>query len=130
MPERDSQDADKYIVRFPSGMRDRIKAAAAANGRSLNAEIVQRLQASFEAPGQGDAESVRALRELADERARSLEDAITLQSGLANIVDYLVRSHVGKMTAEIAAMHAIAKSVLVRDAARVKPDLPRTPGRS
>lgn len=43
-----SRDADKYIVRFPDGMRDRLKEAAKASGRSLNAEIVHRLQTSFE----------------------------------------------------------------------------------
>lgn len=45
-----SQTADRYIVRFPEGMRDRLKDAAAANNRSMNAEIVARLQESFEAP--------------------------------------------------------------------------------
>lgn len=42
-----SRDADKYIVRFPDGMRERIAEAAKANNRSMNAEIVARLQASF-----------------------------------------------------------------------------------
>lgn len=44
---RKPQDADKYIVRFPDGMRDRLKAAGQAAGRSLNAEIVFRLEQSF-----------------------------------------------------------------------------------
>lgn len=34
------QTADKYIVRFPDGMRDRIRENAEANRRSMNAEIV------------------------------------------------------------------------------------------
>ena len=42
------QPGDKYLVRFPDGMRDRISKAAKANSRSMNAEIVARLQASFE----------------------------------------------------------------------------------
>lgn len=42
-----SQVADKYVVRFPDGMRDQIKAAAEANRRSMNAEIVARVQGSF-----------------------------------------------------------------------------------
>lgn len=44
------QDADKYIVRFPDGMRDRLKNAAHVNGRSLNSEIITRLQQSFQSP--------------------------------------------------------------------------------
>lgn len=43
-----SRKQDQYIVRFPDGMRDTLKEAAAENGRSLNAEIVQRLEASIE----------------------------------------------------------------------------------
>lgn len=43
-----SETADRFIVRFPEGMRDRLKAIAAENGRSLNAEIVYRLQTTLE----------------------------------------------------------------------------------
>lgn len=42
-----SDAADKYVLRFPDGMRDRLKQAAAANNRTLNAEIVKRLEESF-----------------------------------------------------------------------------------
>lgn len=35
------------MLRLPDGMRDRLKAAAEASGRSMNAEIVHRLQASL-----------------------------------------------------------------------------------
>jgi uncharacterized membrane protein YccC len=50
MPKPPSQIADKYIVRLPDGMRDRIAEAAKANNRSMNAEIVARLEASFGTP--------------------------------------------------------------------------------
>ena len=42
-----AQPGEKYIVRFPEGMRDRIAEAARANGRSMNAEIVARLESTF-----------------------------------------------------------------------------------
>lgn len=45
-----SRDLDKVIVRLPDGMRDALKAVAAANNRSMNAEIVARLQDSMEWP--------------------------------------------------------------------------------
>jgi Arc-like DNA binding domain len=51
MVEKDkfpSETADRYIVRFPEGMRDRLKAVAEMSGRSMNSEIVQRLKGSFE----------------------------------------------------------------------------------
>ncbi|MCZ8079094.1 MAG: Arc family DNA-binding protein [Rhodobacteraceae bacterium] len=44
------QPQDKYIVRMPDGLRDRIKAAADRNGRSMNAEIVSTLQDAYPAP--------------------------------------------------------------------------------
>lgn len=42
-----SELADRFQVRMPAGMRDRIKAAADANNRSMNAEILMRLEGSF-----------------------------------------------------------------------------------
>lgn len=39
-----SRKLDQYIVRFPEGMRDRIKAEAEISNRSLNAEIIARLE--------------------------------------------------------------------------------------
>lgn len=47
MAERQNrQDQDKFIIRLPDGMRDQLKAAAKTNKRSMNAEIVARLQSS------------------------------------------------------------------------------------
>lgn len=42
-----SRESDKFIVRLPDGMRNRIKAAAAANNRSMNAEIVATLEEKY-----------------------------------------------------------------------------------
>ncbi|MGR3792636.1 Arc family DNA-binding protein [Vannielia sp. SX4] len=41
---------DKFIVRLPEGMRDRIKAAAENAGRSMNAEIVAALADAYPEP--------------------------------------------------------------------------------
>lgn len=43
-----SRSLDQYIVRFPDGMRDQLKAAASENNRSMNAEIVARLSDTLE----------------------------------------------------------------------------------
>lgn len=48
-----SDAADKVLVRMPDGMRGRLKDAAKSNNRTMNAEIVARLQASFDAPSVG-----------------------------------------------------------------------------
>lgn len=39
-----SRDLNKFIVRLPEGMRERIAAKAKENNRSMNAEIVSRLE--------------------------------------------------------------------------------------
>lgn len=46
--DRAPQTQDKYVVRFPDGMRERLKLAAEANKRSMNAEIVARLQQTLD----------------------------------------------------------------------------------
>ncbi|MGH1571897.1 Arc family DNA-binding protein [Methylobacterium sp. P31] len=43
-----SDIADRFQVRMPPGLRERLAAAAKANNRSANAEIVARLQASLD----------------------------------------------------------------------------------
>lgn len=48
-----SRTAEQFVVRFPDGMRDRIAEAAKAANRSMNAEIVARLEQSFESKSEG-----------------------------------------------------------------------------
>ncbi|MBR8344243.1 Arc family DNA-binding protein [Burkholderia ambifaria] len=59
-----SRTADQFVVRFPDGMRDRIAEEAKANNRSMNAEIVARLEASLardaEPPGSDQAAELLA----------------------------------------------------------------------
>lgn len=45
-----NRESDKFMLRLPEGMRERIKAAAEAAHRSMNAEIVARLEESFLEP--------------------------------------------------------------------------------
>lgn len=42
-----SDQQDQYMLRFPDGMRDKLKDEAAKNGRSMNAEIIMRLELSL-----------------------------------------------------------------------------------
>lgn len=58
-----SERMERFIVRMPDGMRDRIKAAADANNRSMNAEIVSKLERYDSLGGEVDAiwEVARAL---------------------------------------------------------------------
>jgi hypothetical protein len=47
-PKYPSELAERFQVRLPEGMRDLMRAAAAKSGRSMNAEIVYRLQWSID----------------------------------------------------------------------------------
>lgn len=40
--------SDQFILRFPEGMRDRIARLAKKNERSMNSEILARLERTFE----------------------------------------------------------------------------------
>lgn len=42
-----SDKLDKFMLRFPDGMRDRVREASELNGRSMNSEIIHRLEQSF-----------------------------------------------------------------------------------
>lgn len=44
-----SSRQDQYILRFPDGMRDRIKDAAERNFRTMNAEILYQLSRAYSA---------------------------------------------------------------------------------
>lgn len=57
-PERVPQLADKYVLRMPDGMRDKITEIARANGRSMNAEMVLMLQQAMDARSIGAAPSL------------------------------------------------------------------------
>lgn len=50
MSKKPRQPQDKYIIRLPTGLRDRIALAAKKQGRSMNAEIVRVLDHEFPEP--------------------------------------------------------------------------------
>lgn len=45
-----SRALDKFVVRLPDGMREQLGVAARKNNRTMNAEIVSRLEQSFADP--------------------------------------------------------------------------------
>lgn len=44
MSEKPVREYDKFMLRFPDGMRDAVSERAKANGRSMNAEIIQMIE--------------------------------------------------------------------------------------
>lgn len=48
MSARDSRTEDKFPVRFPTGMRDRVSVLSTAQRRSMNSYMVQAVEAALE----------------------------------------------------------------------------------
>lgn len=46
-PKPPSEDLDKFLLRMPEGLRERIKEAADHNRRSMNAEIIAILEETY-----------------------------------------------------------------------------------
>lgn len=46
-PESEKPEPEKFVVRLPAGLRDRIREASVANNRSMNAEIVDTLAQKY-----------------------------------------------------------------------------------
>ncbi|WPE22502.1 Arc family DNA-binding protein [Shinella zoogloeoides] len=47
MADAPSRDQNKFIIRMPDGLRERIRAAAEKNNRSMNSEIVGTLESFY-----------------------------------------------------------------------------------
>jgi len=101
MAERSPQDQDKYIVRFPDGMRDRLKAEAAKNNRSLNAEIIARLQESLSNEAQSG-----VVEALAGTFKRDKQ-----QAGLGPILDAMAREEYRALADRMAAIESLLKDI-------------------
>jgi len=41
-----SQAADQYMLRFPPGLRERVKQSASVNHRTMNAEMIHHIEAA------------------------------------------------------------------------------------
>ena len=70
------QFKDRYMLRLPDGMRERIKAAAESNNRSMNAEIVATLEEAYPAPVEPQTLAMLLVADFIDlvERAGSAEE--------------------------------------------------------
>lgn len=72
------RESDKFMLRLPDGMRDRIKRAADSNNRSMNAEIVATLEDKYPPPTPGPDDLLDRLEKTAQalpgpERAEQVE---------------------------------------------------------
>lgn len=75
-----SKTSDRLQFRLPEGMRDKLAEAAAANGRSLNEEIIDRLTQSLERD---------AVQRLSNRLKAQGDRLATFEGELASIVERL-----------------------------------------
>ncbi|WP_283242340.1 Arc family DNA-binding protein [Pseudomonas fluorescens] len=73
MPSYNSRAADKFVVRMPEGLRDRINEAAEKNHRSMNGEIVARISGSLDLERRY--EEMRQLNSFLNQKISILETA-------------------------------------------------------
>lgn len=74
-----NDELDKFLLRMPDGLRERLKATAEENNRSMNAEIVGRLE--FSLIMHPNAYLIRALIDL-QEKLLAGKDELTIPRGL------------------------------------------------
>ena len=69
-----SRDADKFVVRLPDGMRERISEVSRSNHRSMNSEIIKRLERTLQEDAMGilNVEHVEQL----SKRCKELEERL------------------------------------------------------
>lgn len=68
--------SEQAMIRLPEGMRGKLKEAADQNGRSMNAEIVERLERSFRASLNVPEALLDRIRTYADRHGRTVDEEI------------------------------------------------------
>lgn len=69
----DSRTADKFVLRLPEGLRDRINQVAESNHRSMNGEMVARIDGSLDL--ERKYEEMRQLNSFLNQKIAILEAA-------------------------------------------------------
>lgn len=70
MSEKTNRDSDKFMLRLPDGLRDKVRSVADENGRSMNGEIVEAIKRHLQneefrlnpQPSQVDPEVIEIMR--------------------------------------------------------------------
>lgn len=71
------RESDKFMLRLPDGMRERIKVEAMANNRSMNAEIVATLEERYPAPvTDSDVYRFERMQQIIDELDEVMHDIV------------------------------------------------------
>ena len=77
--------ADQYMLRFPHGMRDRLAKLAGANGRSMNAELLEAVEKHLQG-----SDRTTQIWEFLEKHRENIETISEIWRGLENL-EYEVR---------------------------------------
>ncbi|WOS62157.1 Arc family DNA-binding protein [Sinorhizobium fredii] len=87
-----SAKQDQFVLRLPDGMRDTIKEAADHNGRSMNAEIVARLEASFD-PSANKDDQIEWLTGYLEQQQEERSDLLEALNGQERLLQKMADGH-------------------------------------
>lgn len=116
MSEKQVRDYDKFMLRFPDGMRDAIAERAKDNGRSMNSEIVQILQDALDEHRREQEEA--ALQNKFKENRKELPDAY--QEALSSF-DMRVTELIEEATKRAMAQAGLELSLKIEEISKKKP---------
>lgn len=106
MAESKVQDNDKFLLRLPDGLRDRISDMAAENGRSMNAQILFMIGAQMNGipvadtqvepreprPSNSELAALRRRLEIAEAAAREADTLIASRGGAVRFYELSIRT--------------------------------------
>lgn len=96
--ETTGRESDKFMLRLPDGMRDRIRVEAESNKRSMNAEIVSRLQESLDAPARQAAAMLKAQADA----LRSQHESMKRQAASVSETMEMITAQLARIEAKMA----------------------------
>ncbi|MCE0756044.1 Arc family DNA-binding protein [Pseudomonas putida] len=114
MNATNSRTADKFVVRLPDGMRERVAQVARDNHRSMNSEIIERLEQSLlnDQHNTAQVQAGSADDNLKSELARAykiidrlLQNAVPTQDDIQEVL-HLVRKQTPLALSHVAAVGA------------------------
>lgn len=101
MTAENAQTKDKFLMRLPDGMRDRIAELASANNRSMNAQIVLMISGAMDGTGASRSEVNTASSEIEDlrrqlvtarEAVRDVETLVAARGGAVRFYELSIRT--------------------------------------
>lgn len=112
-----SRTADKIMIRLPDGMRERLTESATSRGRSVNADVISRIEASFkmEEDAYEGIRTVEELRQSTNARMDEMEREHREQRALFEQMVAAIRSRFGPEVVTQTFGHAVDKRTQAED---------------